>query len=199
MMRQFALKAKRSQDKNAFTYLRDGFTVSTTADGAYLFSNSHTTLSGDTVDNLLTSALSESALFDAVKAMEEQKDQNGDVMGMSASCLLVPLALYKTAIEITDSELRSGSAENDVNFYSSKYGIVVKTSPYLGAAAGGSDTAWFLMGEGHNLTRWLRQPLQTALVDWTINRNNNYVYKGEFREVVGAATHEGLIGSTGAA
>jgi len=199
MMKQFGLKARRTQDKNAMAFISGGFATNTTADAAYIFSDSHTTLSGDTVDNLLTSALSESSLYDAIKMMEEQKDQNGDVMGQSANCLLVPLNLYKTAIEITDSELRSDTAENDINFYSSKYGLYVKTSPYLGSAAGGSETAWFLFGDGHSLTRWVRKPLETSLVDWKYSRNNNYVYKGEFREIVGAPTHEGLIGSTGAA
>lgn len=199
MMRDFGLKARKTQDNNAFKYIRNGFTVSTTADGVVVFSNSHTNLNGDTIDNLGTAALSESALNDAIVALIEQKDQAGEVMGTMPRTLLVPPKLFKKACEIVDSELRSETANNDINVYSSKYGLYVKQSPYLGAAAGGSDTAWFLLGDGHNLTRWVRQPLVTDLVDYKYQRNNNYIYKGEFREVVGAITYEGLWGSTGAA
>lgn len=199
MMREFGLKARKSQDNNAMAYLRGGFATTTTADAAYVFSNSHTNLNGDTIDNLSTAALSESSLNTGIVALMEQKDQAGEVMGTMAQTLLVPPALFKTACEITDSELRSGTGNNDINVYSSKYNLFVKQSPYLGAAAGGSDTAWFLLGEGHNLTRWVRQPLVTDVVDYKYQRNNNYIYKGEFREVIGAITYEGLWGSTGAA
>jgi hypothetical protein len=199
MMRDYGLKARRSQDNNAFKYVREGFDTSTTADAAYLFSDSHANINGDTIDNKGTSALGEAALNDAIVALAEQKDQAGEVMGTMPTCLLVPPKLFKKACEITDSEWRSETANNDINVYSDKYGLAIKQSPYLGAAAGGSDTAWFLLGENHNLTRWVRQPLQTDLVDYKYQRNNNYIYKGEFREVIGAITYEGLWGSTGAA
>jgi hypothetical protein len=77
------------------------------------------------------------------------------------------------------------------------YGINIATSPYLGAAAGGSDTAWFLLSDEHSVMRFVRQPVQTALTSWEYTRNNTYIYKGEFREVVGAMSFEGIVGSDG--
>lgn len=199
MVENFALRARTTRDKNAFALFRNGFTSTTTADGGYLFADSHTSLGGYTVDNKLTAALSESSLNDAIVMLGEMKSQDGEIDGYLPRTLLVPMKLFKTACEIVDSELRSGTANNDMNVYSSKYGIYVATSPYLGAAAGGSDTAWFLLSDEHSISRWVRQGVQTDLVDYKFQRNNNYIYKGAFREVVGAMSYEGAVGSTGAA
>lgn len=199
MVRDFGRKGNITQNDNAFSLYRDAFTNTLTADGAALVSDTHTTISGDTVDNKLTAALSDSSLNDAIVKLIEQKDQSGVVSGNMPATLLVPPALFKEASEITDSELRSGTANNDVNVYSSKYNITIATSNRLGAAAGGSDTAWFLLSNNHSVRRWVRQGIQTDLVDYKYQRNNNYIYKGEFREVVGAVDYVGIVGSTGAA
>lgn len=208
MVKDFAQKGKATRDHNAFAIYRSAFvtTFFTTSDSAALVSDSHTTIGGQTVDNKLTAALSETSLNTAIVALMEQKDQAGVIMGNTPSVLLVPPALYKTACEIVDSELRSGTADNDENVYSSKYNIYVVSSNRLGAAvsasatsSAGSDTAWFLLGRNHGIHRWTRQDVRTSLVDYIYTRNNNYVYKADFREVVGAMSYEGLIGSDGTA
>lgn len=204
MVRDFGMKARVTRDENAFSLFRNAFTTTLTADGLPLVSDAHITISGATVDNKLTAALSESSLNDAIAAMAEQKDQSGVVMGSQPRTLLVPPKLFKLAVEITESELRSGQTStgnvNDVNVYSTKYGIEVATSNRLGAVIdGGSDTAWFLLGSNHSATRWVRQGIDTTLVDWRMQRNNAYIYKGEFREVVGVLDYVGVIGSTGLA
>jgi hypothetical protein len=56
-----------------------------------------------------------------------------------------------------------------------------------------------LLGRNHSVTRWIRQGVQTVLVDWKIAKNNSYLYKGEFREVYGAPDYVGIVGSTGTA
>ena len=197
MMREFGEKARITQDDNAMDVYRKSFTTQLTADGVALFSNTHTNLNGDTVDNLETAALTESQLNVMITKLMEQVDQTGVVRGHMANCLLVPPALFKTAVEITDSELRQGTANNDLNVYSAKYGIFVKQSPYLGAAAGGSDSAYFLLAKNHQVHRFVRQDLVTSLLNWDLQRNNNYIFKGEFREVLGAMTYEGAVASTG--
>lgn len=197
MMEDFGRKARVTRDKNAFAVYRDGFDTTTTADDSYLFANDHTTISGATVDNLGTAAISPDSLNDGITKLGEQKDQAGVIMGSTPKTLLVPMALYKSACEIVDSELLADSADNNINVYSSKYGIYVATTPYLGAAAGGSDTAWFLLGDNNAITRFERQGIQTDLVDYKFQRNNTYIYKGEFREVVGAWDYVGAWASTG--
>lgn len=197
MIRDMAETGRISRDDNAFKLYRNAFTTTLTADGVALISDSHVTLSGDTVDNLLTVALSEASLETALVELTEQIAQDGTIRGQMANTLLVPAQLYKEAIEIVESEQRSATADNDTNVYSSKYNIFVATSPYLGARAGGSDTAWFLLGRNHSITRWVRRGIETNLVNWDTQRNNNYIYKGSFREVVGATDYTGIIGSDG--
>lgn len=202
MVRDFALKARYTRDYEAFKLYRDAFngTYYTTHDGVALISDSHTTLgSGETVDNKLTGALSYDNLNTAIQMLQEQKSQDGTIIGHTPDVLLVPPALRSLAERIVYSAQLSGTADNDMNPIRGLYNLTVKTSPYLGAASGGSDTAWFLLSTNHSVTRWTRQGVVTDLVDYKYERNNNYIYKGEFREMVGAMTWEGIIGSTGAA
>ena len=197
MIRDMGDTARITQDNEAMGSYRDSFTTFTTAAGTAWFSNSHTNLNGDTVDNLETAALTEASLETMIVSLGEQLNQAGVVRGHQAACLLVPMALYKDASEILDSELRSGTADNEINVYSDKYGIMLKQSPYLGAVAGGSETAHFLLGRNHSLHRWVRQGIGTDLVDWRLQRNNNYIYKGEYREMYGVVSYEGAVGSNG--
>lgn len=199
MVANFARRARTTRDKNAFAVFRGAFATTTTADGAYLCSDTHTNINGDTIDNLITAALTDTSLNTAIKMLGEQKAQDGEIDGHVPAVLLVPMALYKDACVITESNLRSGTANNDMNVYSDKYGITVYTSPYLGAAAGGSDTAWFLLSDTHSVTRWVRESVNTNLVPYEQSRNDVYTYKGRFREVVGAMSYEGIVGSTGLA
>jgi len=197
MVRNFARRARTTRDSNAMAIFRTATTTTTTADGVALISDSHINLNGTTVNNKVTGALSETTLNTAIVQLLEMKAEDDVVDGSLAQTLLVPPALYKSAVEITESELRSGTANNDMNVYSAKYGINVYTSQFLGAAAGGSDAAWWLLGNNHSIYRFVRQGVQTDLVDYKTQRNNNYIYKGEFREVVGPMSFEGIVGSSG--
>lgn len=198
MIRDFGRLARMTRDRNAFQILNDGFTTTLSNDGVALFSDSHTTIGGQTVDNLETGALSETNLNIAFNSLIEQITQDGTLGGHSPSVLLVPPALFKTAMEVTKSELRTGTANNDLNYFSQVYpGLQVKFSPFLSAVQGGSDTAWFLFSKNHSLTRWVRQGVETRLVDWEIQRNNSYIYKAEYREVVQPISFEGMVASNG--
>lgn len=199
LVRNMARNARLTRDKNAFNVLNLGFTTTLTNDGVALFSNSHITLGGDTVDNLETGALTDDTLYTAYLSLINQKTQDGTLGGHQPAVLLVPPALFKTAQVITKSVLKSGTGNNDLNYYSELYpGLEVKQSPFLSAANGGSDTAYFLFSKDHSIYRWVRQGVTTDMVDYKFQRNNNYIYKAEYREVVGAISFEGIVGSTGA-
>ena len=198
MVRGFGMDARASRDYHSFGLYRNAFGSSTTHDSVALISNSHVNYNGDTIDNLLTGDLSETTLNTALVQLFELRRENGIVGGNVAECLIVSPADFKLAVEITESELRSNTPDNDLNVYSAKFGIMVKTSPYLGAVAGGDDDAWFLSSANHGNYRFVRQAVQTTLVDWKYQRNNNYIYKGEFREVVGSYSFDGIVGSAGA-
>lgn len=198
MVKNFALRARTTRDRNAFALYRNSFTTETTADSVAWFSNSHTNKVGDTVDNLATGALADATLNTMMVQLAEQKSQDGEIDGHVASVLLVPIALFKTACEITKSTLRSGTANNDMNYYSELYpGLMVYTSPFLGLAAGGSDTAHFLLSRNHSANRWVRDAVSTDLVDYRISDNDVYKYKGRFREALGVMSYDGAVGSTG--
>lgn len=195
---QAGLRARTTRDKKAFDFIfNKGFTTSTTNDGVAIFSASHVNLNGDTVSNLMTgSALSESTLNTAIETLREMLAQDGENGGHAPATLLVPNRLFKTAIEITKSELRSGTANNDLNYYSTAFpGLRVVTSRWIGASQGGSDTSWFLLSDNHSICRWVREPLQTGIVSPENTANDAYVYKMKFREVVGAISYEGIVGA----
>ncbi len=195
-VRDFAIKAKDTQDFNAFRVFRNGFTTELTADGNAVFST-HTLIGGGTQSNTGTAALTPTSLNTAVVNLLEQKDQAGVIRGSSPAVLLVPPALWKHAREITDSALIADSGNNNVNVYRSALGITVWTSHWLGVAAGGSDTAWFLLARRHGFTRLIRQGLETALTDWRYSNDLTYRYQANFREEVFVADYAGSYGSTG--
>ena len=194
---KMAQKGMLTDRKQGFGIYRNAFGTTLTNDGAALVSASHTNLNSDTIDNYITAGLDESSVNTAINELIEQKDQAGDVVGFEASCLFVPNRLFKTAAEILDSELQSDTANNNINVYSSKYGIYLKQSSYIGSALSGSDTAWFMLSRDHTIKRWKRQEIVTDLVDYKYASNFDYKYKAEFRNVYGAISYEGVIGSDG--
>ncbi len=196
----FADKARISQDYNAFKLFRGGFSTYLTADGVSIFNAAHPLIGGGTQSNTMSgagSALSPTSLNTAIVTLAEMKDQSGVIRGDSPSVLLVPSALWKHAREITDSALIADSGQNNVNVYRSALGITVYTTPFLGTAAGGSDTAWFLLARRHGFSRLIRQGLETALTDWKFSNNLTYHYQANFREEVFCADYAGSIGSAG--
>jgi len=192
----FAMVARVTQDQNAFSIFRNGFTTTLTADGSAFFST-HTTISGVTVQNNDTGVLSVDNLNGGIVGLRQQKNQAGVLLGNVPSILLVPSKLFKKAIEITESALIADSADNNINVYRSSYGMKVMTSPWLDATVGGSDTAWFLLSKNHSVTRLIRQGIQTALRDWIYSNNRTYFYQANFREEVFVYDYVGAWGSTG--
>lgn len=196
-VRDFAIKARDTQDYTAFGLFRLGFTTSLTADGVSIFNTAHPLIGGGTQSNRGTSALTPSSLNDAIVNLMEQKDQAGVIRGSAPKVLLVPPALWKHAREITDSALIADSGNNNVNVFRSALGITVWTSHWLGASAGGSDTAWFLLASRHGFSRIVRQGLETALTDWRYSNNLTYRYQANYREAYFCADYAGSYGSTG--
>ncbi len=200
-VRDFAIQAKNTQDANAFKLFRGGFTTFLTADGVTIFNAAHPLIGGGTQSNILTgasSALSPTSLNDAMVLMVQTKNQAGVISGSVPRTLLVPPALWKHAIEITDSALIADSAQNNINVWRSAMGITVYTSHWLGTIAGGSDTAWYLLARRHGFTRLIRQGIETALTPWQYSQNLTYFYQANFREEVFCADYVGAIGSLGA-
>lgn len=196
---EFGAVAAKTQDKEALqTAYVDGFSSQQTNDAVAVFSNSHTTLGGLTVDNLETGVLTIDNFETANISLLEQRTQSG-VLGLhSPRVLLVPSSLIKEALEITESELIPNSGNNAINYVSKRYpGLEVRYSPFLGAAESGSDVRWAVLSKNHKIVRIVREGLWTKLVDWETQRNNNNIYKAGYREVVDTLSFEGVVGSNG--
>lgn len=196
-VRDMAENARLSQDDNSFALYRNAFTTTLTADGIALISASHVLLNGATFSNLITGALSSTTINTAIISLAQQKNQAGVIKGQQPAVLLVPPALIQTALQQTQSALIADNANNAINVWRSTYGFVVLSNPYLGAAAGGSDTAWFMIARNHGVKRIIRQGVETALRPWSISNNRTYLYQANFRETVSAVDYIGIVGSTG--
>jgi hypothetical protein len=188
--------ARITQDQNAFRVFREAFTTLLTADGAALV-GTHTLIKGGTTSNAVTGALDPTNFNTAIVKLREQVNQAGIIMGNTPAYLVVPPALFVKATQITESALVADSANNNLNVFRSAYGIKVLTSPYMGAAAGGSDTAWFLLGRNHSITRLIRQGIQTALRSWEYSNNRTYMYQANFREEVYCPDYVAVVASPG--
>ncbi len=90
---------------------------------------------------------SDANLETARLALRKQMTDAGGPMTMGGrETVVVPIALEKTATVVTESELLSGSPNNDMNFY--KGMINVTSSVLLDSIHGGSNTAWYLIVPG---------------------------------------------------
>lgn len=126
-----------------FTYGGGADTLFQGGDGKALFASDHPLKAGATQSNLTTADLDEDALETAMVTMRATKDNKGELQMVMPKILVVPPSLEKEARILLDSTLRTGTANNDINPYKGALTIVVWD--YIGSAAGGSDTAWFLI------------------------------------------------------
>jgi hypothetical protein len=198
------LKMRITQDANAFKIFRGAFTTTLTADGIALCGN-HALLNGDFYSNSLyditgaTTVLSSTSLNAAITAMAVQPDQAGVILGQQPAVLLVPPALIKLALELSDSALAGDTSTNAINVFRSAYGYRIFSTPYISAAAGGSDTAWFLLARNTGIKRLIRQGIETFLRPWGYSNNRTYLYQANLREEVVAIDYVGVIGARGLA
>lgn len=185
-----------SRDRNAFKVgYADGFATTTTIDGVFTFSASHLNDNGDTVDNLESGALTDTTLNASVVTLRNQVNQTGVKVGYEPDFLLSSNSGHKNAMTVSKSVLRSGTGNNDLNYFSELFpGMQVKYNHFLDET---STTAYFIGAQGHGITRFLREDLLTDLVDWHTQRNDVYIYKLRAREEVDAIEYSGLVGSTG--
>ena len=128
-------------------------------DGLPLFSTAHTSPSGGSNQSNASSTgitLTEGNLETGVTALRQQKTGTGKklMVGPGNLVLMVPEALDKEAVIITGSQKRSGTTDNDLNWYQGKFAVLI--NPFIGsditdlAGNAGSNTAWFLFARGVN-------------------------------------------------
>lgn len=167
--------AHQKEAKSAFDLLNFGFTAQASlpaeiypyGDGKPLFSTAHPRLDGGTAQaNTFSSAVTQLALSDTafelgrVNILSQLSDRGLPLNTTNQVALLVPSALEKTAMIITSSFKRSGTANNDVNIYDGM--VTVMASKWFNA---NSTTAWYVVDAGLSQLRILkRAPVSTYSV-----------------------------------
>ena len=145
-----ARATRRTTEYLASSVYNNAFSSGTGGDAKYLCSIAHPRADGGTAQSNASASgitLTEANLNTGLLAMRSQLDDKGMKIAAKANILLVPPALEKTATEITKSQLRSGTANNDPNYYSGMLTVV-------GWDWLSSSTAWFLLDTSLYEVNW---------------------------------------------
>ncbi len=175
MMKWLAQRSSYDPVNYAYGLFRNAFTADPSGYGNYnsgtvaLGSASQTYENGDSGNqsNYSTNTLTYDNFEAAQVALTEQKSGHGTLLEYTGKhTLVVPPALKREAIEITESELDPDTAENAINVYKGGTATVCVV-PYISNAGGGSDTAWFVLAPGHKLNFfWRNKPAFDREVDF---------------------------------
>ena len=179
--------------------LNQGFTGSgnpTYGDGQVLFSTAHPLVSGGTNSNRPSTAadLNETSLENAVIQIAAWTDERGLLIAAKPKKLVVPPSLQFVATRLLETQLRVGTADNDLN--------AIKNN---GSIPGGytinnflTDTnAWFLLTDVPNgLKHFVRSALTNSM-DGDFD-TGNVRYKARERYSFGVSDPLGIYGSPGA-
>jgi hypothetical protein len=201
--RDMGVRARTTRDKFAFKRsYADAFTGVTTPDAVALISNAHVSLSGDTIDNLETGVANADNVAILIRRLRLMKAQDGDLASYHADGLLCPVKLHPTLVEVTKSELKSGTANNNLNYFSDIYpGLVVGSSEYLDSDYNtyntNADTSYFAVSKMHKISRHQRIPFATEYIGPEYSKKRIAYLRGRFRERVAAQSWGGVAGSNG--
>ena len=181
----------------AAAILNTGFTAGVTyGDGVTLFSTAHPLVSGGVNSNRPATAadLNETSLENAVIQIAAWTDERGLLIAAKPKKLVIPPSLQFVATRLLETDLRVGTADNDIN--------AIKNN---GSIPGGytvnnflTDTnAWFLLTDVPNgLKHFIRTPLQNSM-DGDFD-TGNVRYKARERYSFGVSDPLGVFGSPGA-
>ena len=185
-----------TKQTKAAALLNTGFTSFNSGDGVTLFSTSHPTVGGGTNANrLATNAdLNETSLEQAVIDIAAFTDERGLLIAARPRKLIVPPALMFVATRLLQTELRTGTADNDTNALRSNGSIPegYRVNHYL------TDTdAFFITTDIPNgMKHFVRTPMATAM-DGDFD-TGNVRYKARERYSFGVSDPLGIFGSPGA-
>jgi hypothetical protein len=177
--------------------LNTGFSGGPTyGDGVTLFSTAHPLVSGGVNSNrpATPADLNETSLENAVIQIAAWTDERGLLIAAKPKKLVVPPSLQFVATRLLETELRVGTADNDIN--------AIKNN---GSIPGGytvnnfltEPNAWFLLTDVPNgLKHFVRSPLANSM-DGDFD-TGNVRYKARERYSFGVSDPLGAYGSPGA-
>jgi len=181
----------------AANILNNGFNSSFPGgDGVALFATDHPLVSGGTNSNepATPADLNETSLEAAVIQIAAWTDERGLLIAAKPRKLVVPPSLMFVATRILETELRVGTADNDINALKNNGSIPegYTVNHFL------TDTnAWFLTTDVPNgLKHFIRTPMGTSM-DGDFD-TGNVRYKARERYSFGFSDPLGIFGSPGA-
>ena len=187
-----------TKQTKAASVLNNGFSAGTFAggDGVALFSTSHPLVSGGVNSNTQSTPadLNETSLEAAVIQIAAWTDERGLLIAAKPRKLIVPPALQFVATRLLETQLRVGTADNDINAIVNNGSIPegYTVNNYL------TDTnAYFLCTDVPNgMKHFIRSPLANSM-DGDFD-TGNVRYKSRERYSFGFSDPLGMFGSPGA-
>jgi hypothetical protein len=182
----------------AANVINNGFTSGYTGgDGVTLFSTAHPLISGGTNSNTPStqSDLNETSLENAVIQIAAWTDERGLLIAAKPRKLIVPPALQFVATRLLETELRVGTADNDINAIKNNGSIPegYTVNHFLTDSNG-----WYLTTDVPNgMKHFVRTPMSTGM-DGDFD-TGNVRYKARERYSFGYSDPLGMFGSSGAA
>lgn len=173
--------------------LNQGFSAYTTGDGVSLFNAAHPLVNGGTNSNTVAADLNETSLENAAIAIAAWTDERGLLIAARPRKLIVPPALMFVAKRILDSDMRVGTADNDLNAMR-ELGTIpegYRVNHYL------TDTnAWFLKTDVPNGAKHFQRVAMQTGQDGDFD-TGNMRYKARERYSFGFSDPLAMYGSSG--
>jgi hypothetical protein len=174
--------------------LNNAFTAGHTSygDGKPLCSTIHPRADGGTAQSNASStglAFSEVNVRTGRLGLEKVLDDKGQIVSLKANRLIVPVDLEDAALIVTQSDRRSGTANNDVNVNKGRFEVV--SWRYIN-----STTAWFLQDKNEHLLNWFWRIRPEFKSDYDFNAGA-MLSKVRVRFSVGWSDWRGFWGSAG--
>jgi len=180
----------------AASLLNTGFTTFQSGDGVTLFNTAHPTVAGGTNSNRpsVDADLNETSLEQAVIDIAAYKDERGLLIAARPRKLIVPPSLMFVATRLLETELRVGTADNDLNALRSNGSIPggYAVNHYLT-----DNDAWYLTTDIPNgLKHFVRVAMSTSM-DGDFD-TGNVRYKARERYSFGVSDPLAMYASPGA-
>ena len=186
-----------TKEIKAANVLNNAFTGSgvTGGDGKTLCATDHPTRSGNQSNTLATAAdLSETSLEQMLIQIADMKDDRGLRIAAQGTMLVIPTAYSFVAERLLESQLRTGTADNDINAI--RAGGYLPQGYHVMRRLSDSDSFFIMTDVPDGLKHFQRSPLKKGMEgDF---ETGNVRYKVRERYSFGFTDWRGIFGSEGA-
>jgi hypothetical protein len=179
----------------AAALLNNGFTTYQSGDGVTMFNTAHPLVGGGVNSNRPTTGadLNETSLEAAVIQMSLWTDERGLLIAAKPRKLIVPTQLQFTATRLLETELRVGTADNDINALKNNGSI---PEGYTVNYFLTDPNAWFLKTDVPNGMKHFVRVSQETKSDGDFD-TGNIRWKARERYSFGVSDALGIFGSPG--